>query len=65
MTKDPTPIKITGWCRCLAILGQDETYVLYILPPFLPPFKNIPVSLGKWRHACWGAGLESTSTHFT
>jgi len=33
--QDPFIIEITGRCRCLAILGQNETYVLYFLPP--PP----------------------------
>jgi len=28
---DPTLIEITGWCRCLAIWEQNETYILYIL----------------------------------
>jgi len=39
--QDPIPIEITGLCRCLAILGQDETYILYVLcspPPFIKRF---------------------------
>jgi len=24
----PTPIKITGWCRCLTNLGQNQTYTV-------------------------------------
>jgi len=25
-------LNISGWCRCLAILRQNETYILYFLP---------------------------------
>jgi len=33
-----TTIGINDWCRCLAILGKNETYILYFLPT--PLFKK-------------------------
>jgi len=35
--QDPTPIEITGWCRCLANLGQKQN--LHFLS-FFPMFKK-------------------------
>jgi len=38
--QDPTLIEFTGWCRWLANLGQNETYVLYFLPPPSTPVQK-------------------------
>jgi len=41
------PWNIFGWCRCLAILGQKETYILCFLALPPPYTKNVPAPLRK------------------
>jgi len=46
--QDPTPIEISGLCRCLVNLEENETYILYFLPPFHPHpscLKNVAAPL--------------------
>jgi len=38
-------LNIFGWCRCLAILGQNETYILCFLALPSPSTKNVPAPL--------------------
>jgi len=39
------PLNIFGWCRCFAILGQNETYILCFLalPPPCPKTVSAPL----------------------
>jgi len=37
--QDPTPIEITGWCRCLANLGEKRNlYFIFSAPLFKKTF---------------------------
>jgi len=45
--QDPTPIVITNWCRCLAILGQNETYI-FLFSALPPLFKKRSRATMDW-----------------
>jgi len=59
MTKEckrPYSLNISGWCGCLAILGKNESYILYFL-------SGVSRMGCKCKHVSRETGLEGASAH--